>query len=58
MYEKQMNAIVECLRLVADSYEGHEQAVLDVIADCQDAMEEEREGGHRGMGATRASVMS
>ncbi|KVN48750.1 hypothetical protein WT12_08370 [Burkholderia territorii] len=44
MYEKQTNAIAECLRLVADSYNGHEQAVLDVIADCQSAMEDEREG--------------
>ncbi|MDN7901465.1 hypothetical protein QZM82_35275 [Burkholderia cepacia] len=44
MYEKQMNAIVECRRLVAGSNDGHEQAVLDVIVDCQAAMEEEREG--------------
>ncbi|MCA8100122.1 hypothetical protein [Burkholderia contaminans] len=44
MYEKQMSAIAEGFRLVADSYEGHEQAVLDVIADCQSAMEEECEG--------------
>lgn len=44
MYEQQMNAIVECLRLVADSYDGHEHAVLDVIADCESAMEQEREG--------------
>ncbi|KVF80072.1 MULTISPECIES: hypothetical protein [Burkholderia cepacia complex] len=44
MYEKQMTAIAEGFQLVADSYEGHEQAVLDVIADCQSAMEEEREG--------------
>lgn len=44
MYEKQMNAIAECLRLVADSYNGHEQAVLSVIADCQNAMDEERDG--------------
>ena len=44
MYEKQMNAIADCLRLVAGSYDGHEHTVLDVIADCQDAIEEEREG--------------
>jgi hypothetical protein len=44
MYEKQMSAIAEGFRLVADSYEGHEKAVLDIITDCQDAMEAEREG--------------
>ncbi|KWB20826.1 hypothetical protein WL32_16990 [Burkholderia cepacia] len=44
MYEKQMSAIAEGFQLVANSYEGHEQAVLDVIADCQSAMEEEQEG--------------
>jgi hypothetical protein len=44
MYEKQMNEIAECLRLVADSYDGHDHAVLDVIADCERAMEQEREG--------------
>lgn len=44
MYQQQMNAIAECLELVAESYDGHEQKVLEVIAACQDAMEEEREG--------------
>jgi hypothetical protein len=39
-----MEAIAECLELVVDSYEGHEQDVLKVIVDCQEAMEEEREG--------------
>jgi hypothetical protein len=45
MYEKQMNEIAECLRLVADSYDGHDHAVLDVIADCERAMEQECGGG-------------
>ncbi|MBU9589601.1 hypothetical protein [Burkholderia multivorans] len=44
MYEKQMAAIAEGFRLVADKYEGHEQAVLAIITDCQGAMEAEREG--------------
>lgn len=44
MYQRQMDAIAECLELVTDSYEGHEQAVLTVIANCQEAMEEESEG--------------
>ena len=44
MYEKQMSAIAEGFRLVADSYVGQEQAVLGIIADCQNAMEAEREG--------------
>ncbi|MDO5946745.1 hypothetical protein [Burkholderia cepacia] len=29
---------------MAESYHGHEQDVLNVIAECQRAMEEEREG--------------
>jgi hypothetical protein len=44
MYRKQMEAIAECLELVAASYEGREQDVLNVIAECQQAMEEQREG--------------
>ena len=43
MYQQQMEAIAECLELVADSYDGHQQRVLNVIDDCQAAMEEERE---------------
>jgi hypothetical protein len=44
MYEKQMNAIAEGFRLVVDRYQGHEQAVLDIIVDCKNALEAEREG--------------
>jgi hypothetical protein len=44
MYQKQMESIAECHELVAVSYDGHQQLVLNVIADCQEAMEEEREG--------------
>jgi hypothetical protein len=44
MYEKQMSAITEGFRLVVDGYEGREQAVLDIIADRQEALEAEREG--------------
>lgn len=44
MYEQQKNAIAECLRLVADSYKGHEESVLNVIDRCQNAIEEVRKG--------------
>jgi hypothetical protein len=44
MYQQQMESISECLELVAESYDGHEHDVLNVIAECQRAMEEEREG--------------
>ena len=44
MYQKQMESIAECLKVVAESYDGHQQSVLKVIGECQEAMEEEREG--------------
>ncbi|VVE18413.1 hypothetical protein [Pandoraea cepalis] len=44
MYLDQLNAIGNCLGLAAISYVGHEQTVLEIIDDCQRAMEEEREG--------------
>ncbi|RQR21640.1 hypothetical protein DIE23_37925 [Burkholderia sp. Bp9143] len=44
MYEEQMQSIAECLELVAEGYDGREQEVLNVIAECQQAMEAEREG--------------
>jgi hypothetical protein len=39
-----MESIAECLEPVAGSYDGHDQEVLEVIATCQEAMEEERKG--------------
>lgn len=44
MYEKQRDSIVRCLEVVAEGYDGHEQDVLDIINECQQAMEDEREG--------------
>ncbi|MFM0742248.1 hypothetical protein PQQ51_33945 [Paraburkholderia xenovorans] len=44
MYQKQMESIAECLELVAESYDGHEQDVLKVITESEEALEEEREG--------------
>ena len=44
MCQQRMESIAECLELVAESYDGHDQEVLEVIAACQEAMEEERKG--------------
>jgi hypothetical protein len=44
MCQQQMESTAECLELVAESYDGHDQEVLEVIAACQEAMEEERKG--------------
>ncbi|KVN07894.1 MULTISPECIES: hypothetical protein [unclassified Burkholderia] len=44
MYEKQMALLVDTLERIADDYHGHEQAVLDAIAECEQALEDEREG--------------
>jgi hypothetical protein len=44
MYQQRMESIAECLELAAESYDGYDQKVLEVIAACQEAMEEGREG--------------
>lgn len=44
MFEKQMALLVDTLQRIADDYRGHEQTVLDVIAECEQAIEDEREG--------------
>lgn len=44
MYETQMALLADTLDRVTDDYHGHEQAVLAVIAECEQAMEDEREG--------------
>ncbi|WP_176316683.1 hypothetical protein [Burkholderia vietnamiensis] len=44
MYETQRALLVDTLERVADDYRGHEQAVLDVIAECEQAVEDQREG--------------